>query len=49
MVELNVGAAGAGCPPVLNEEHSMIVSADGGGTTYETLSYVGTDRGDTVV
>lgn len=49
MVELNVGAGGAGCPPVLNEEHSMIVSADGGGTTYETLSYVGTDRGDTVV
>lgn len=49
MVDLNVGDAGAGCPPALNEEHSMIVTANGGGTTFETLSYVSTDRGDTIV
>ena len=49
MVDLNVGDGGAGCPPALNEEHSMIVTANGGGTTFEILSYVSTDRGDTIV
>ena len=49
MIDLNVGNAGAGCAPALNEEHSMVVSANGGGTTYETLSYVSTDRGDNIV
>ena len=49
MIDLNVGNAGNGCAPALNEEHSMVVSANGGGTTYETLSYVSTDRGDNIV
>ena len=49
MIDLNVGNNGNGCAPALNEEHNMVVSANGGGTTYETLSYVSTDRGDTIV
>lgn len=49
MIDLNVGDAGNGCAPALNEEHSMMVSANGGGTTYETLSYVSINRGDNIV
>ena len=40
MIDLVVGgAAGATCAPALNEEHSMVISANGGGSTYETLYY----------
>jgi len=49
MIDLNVGFAGAGCAPALNEEHQMIISANGGGTTYETLSYTSITQGDIVV
>ena len=43
------GGANADCPPALNEEHQMIISANGGGSTYETLSYTNTDQGAIVV
>ena len=49
MIDLNVGNGGAGCAPALNEEHQMIISANGGGTTYETLSYTSITQGDIVV
>ena len=50
MIDLVVGgAAGATCAPALNEEHSMVVSANGGGSTYETLYYQSTTQGDQVV
>ena len=50
MVDLVVGgAAGATCAPALNEEHSMVISANGGGSTYETLYYQSTTQGDQVV
>ena len=50
MIDLVVGgAAGATCAPTLNEEHSMVISANGGGSTYETLYYQSTTQGDQVV
>ena len=50
MIDLVVGgAAGATCAPALNEEHSMVISANGGGSTYETLYYQSTTQGDQVV
>ena len=52
MIDLIVGGVAGGnadCPPALNEEHSMVVSADGGGSTYETLYYQSTTQGDQVV
>ena len=52
MIDLTVGGVAGGnadCPPALNEEHSMVVSADGGGSTYETLYYQSTTQGDQVV
>ena len=50
MIDLTVGgAAGASCAPALNEEHSMVISANGGGSTYETLYYQSTTQGDQVV
>ena len=40
MIDLVVGGgAGASCAPALNEEHSMVINANGGGSTYETLYY----------
>ena len=52
MIDLTVGGAVGGnadCPPTLNEEHSMVISADGGGSTYETLYYQSVTQGDPVV
>jgi archaellum component FlaG (FlaF/FlaG flagellin family) len=50
MIDLVVGGgAGATCAPSLNEEHSMVISANGGGSTYETLYYQSTTQGDQVV
>jgi hypothetical protein len=50
MIDLVVGGgAGASCAPALNEEHQMVISANGGGTTYETLSYTSISEGDIVV
>ena len=48
MIDLIVGGANGGgsdCPPTLNEEHSMVISANGGGSTYETLFYQSTTQG----
>ena len=49
MVHLNVGDGGPTCAPTLNEEHQMVISAKGGGTTFETLSYTSEDQGAIVV
>ncbi|MBB70234.1 MAG: hypothetical protein CMB28_03910 [Euryarchaeota archaeon] len=50
MIDLVVGGgAGATCAPALNEEHAMVISANGGGSTYETLYYQSTTQGDQVV
>ena len=51
MIDLTVGSAAAGqsCAPTLNEEHSMVISANGGGSTYETLYYQSETQGDQVV
>ena len=37
------------CAPVIGEEHTLIISVEGGGTTYETLSYNSVTEGDSVV
>ena len=52
MVTLTVGDAGASaaaCNVVLNEEHTMLISVQGGGTTYEALTYSDTTQGASVV
>ena len=52
MIDLVVGGVANGnadCPPTLNEEHSMVINANGGGSTYETLYYQGLTQGDQVV
>ena len=50
MVDLVVGGgAGASCAPALNEQHRMVISTNGGGTTYEILSYTSINEGDSVV
>ena len=50
MIDLTVGGgAGNSCAPALNEEHSMVISANGGGSTYETLFYQSITQGDTIV
>ena len=41
--------ASAECAPVIGEEHTMIISVEGGGTTYETLTYNSVTEGDSVV
>ena len=33
----------------IGEEHTLIISVEGGGTTYETLSYTSITEGDSVV
>lgn len=37
------------CAPTIGEEHTLIISVEGGGTTYETLSYTSITEGDSVV
>jgi len=37
------------CAPTISEEHALVVSVNGGGTTYETLSYISVQQGDSVV
>ena len=52
MIDLVVGGVANGnadCPPTLNEEHSMVINANGGGSTYETLYYQSLTQGDQVV
>jgi flagellin FlaB len=52
MISLIVGDAGAtaaACNPVLNEEHTLLVSVEGGGSTYETMLYVDLAQGALVV
>ena len=50
MIDLVVGGgAGASCAPALNEVHQMVISANLGGTTYESLSYISVTQGDIVV
>jgi len=41
--------ANAECAPVIGEEHTLIISVEGGGTTYETLTYNSVTEGDSVV
>ena len=49
MIDLTVGGNPDSCAPALNEEHSMVISADGGGSTYETLYYQSVTQGDQIV
>lgn len=51
IVELDVGDATGtdSCAPAIGEEHAMVISVNGGGTTYETLSYTSEDPGAIVV
>ena len=51
LVEFEVGDANAAlsCAPTISEEHALVVSVNGGGTTYETLSYISVQQGDSVV
>ena len=37
------------CSPQIGEEHTLIISVEGGGTTYETLTYNSVTEGDSVV
>jgi len=37
------------CAPVIGEEHTLVISVEGGGTTYETLSYSSVTEGDSIV
>ena len=39
----------AECAPEIGEEHTLIISVEGGGTTYETMSYNSVTEGDTIV
>ena len=50
MIHIDVSGAGtAGCEPVLNAEHQLLITANGGGTTYETLYYKSTQEGEAIV
>ena len=51
MISFAVGDATAAdnCEPDVNEEHVLVISVDGGGATYETLSYTSETQGDIVV
>jgi flagellin FlaB len=50
MITLTVGGAAATtCNCVLNEEHTMMISVQGGGSTYETLTYTDTTQGAQIV
>ena len=37
------------CSPQIGEEHTLIISVEGGGTTYETLTYNSITEGDSIV
>ncbi len=41
--------ASAECSPQIGEEHTLIISVEGGGTTYETLTYNSVTEGDSIV
>ncbi len=41
--------ATAECEPVIGEEHTLVISVEGGGTTYETLTYNSITEGDSIV
>jgi len=51
LVSIKVGTAVAAttCEPALNAEHTLIIHVDGGGSTYETLSYNSITQGALVV
>lgn len=52
MLTLLVGNAngdGSACNAVLNEEHTLLISVEGGGSTYETMMYVDLAQGALVV
>lgn len=52
MISLVVGdgaATDAACNAVLNEEHILLINVQGGGSTYETLTYSTIAQGATVV
>lgn len=55
MINLNVGANNAwlgameDCVPALGEEHVLMIMVNGGGTTYETLSYTDETQGAPIV
>jgi archaellin len=50
MIHVDVSGAGtAGCEPALNAEHQLLITANGGGTTYETLYYKSTDEGEAII
>lgn len=42
-------AAGEDCDGTINEQQTLILSVNSGGSTYETLSYVSTTQGDGVI
>ncbi|MAY13254.1 MAG: hypothetical protein CMB21_05575 [Euryarchaeota archaeon] len=48
-VQVGDGVAATTCEPALNAEHQLIVHVDGGGSTYETLSYNSITQGALVV
>jgi archaellin len=43
------GPTSAECSPQIGEEHTLVISVEGGGTTYETMSYTSITEGDSVV
>ena len=43
------GPTSAECSPQIGEEHTLVISVEGGGTTYETMSYTSVTEGDSVV
>jgi len=50
MIDLQISnGSDTSCPLIVNEQMSLMISVDGGGTTYETLNIVSTAIGDTIV
>ena len=51
MIELRVGTGtpATECAPFLNQEHTLTIMVDGGGTTYEKISYISTTEGDPII
>ena len=37
------------CDPVLNEQHTLTILVEGGGSTYEKLSYTSVTEGESIV
>ena len=50
-ITITIGSATAAndCAPALNDEQTLIVSVNGGGSTYETLTYTDMTQGASVV